>query len=221
MNPSKPNPQRRKALAAALKKLAPEDMLSLEELATLWGTAKTRFTNVKQDMIRTGYDFPPPVKGPKNSNLYLAKQAVEVMLDYETRNDRTAMEKDQVIKQILGHGNSEENQGVIPISELAILNREAARAEDRARKQGEVTPVAKAAAVAGEVFSIITDFFGDLDARVDPNGQLPRDVRSKIKELGAAAQIQLYEAIESELSDDPDTKNQDSKRPARRTGRSR
>lgn len=218
MNPAKPNPQRRKTLTSALKKLSDQETLSLEELATLWGTAKSRFVNVKQDMIREGYDFPPPIKGPKNSNLYLAKKAVEVMLSYETRNDIKAVEKDQVIKKILGQDQAAPNAGVMTITELAVLNREASRAEERARQQGEFVRKSESSAVAGQVFSIITDFFGDIDARVDPNGQLPKEVRKKLRELGDEAIVHLHEAIAKELSDDPRPVDQKRPRSSRRTG---
>jgi hypothetical protein len=202
MNPQMPNPQRRRHLATASKKTKAGDMLSLEELATLWGTAKSRFVNVKQDMIRAGYDFPPPVKGPKNSNLYDGRAALKVMLDYETRNDQEAASKHALIKQILG-GDNTQSRDIISISELAVLNRTAAQAEERARQQGEFVPKANSAAIAGRVFSHITDFFGDLDARVDPNGELEKKIRARIRELGDAAITNLYDIMKDELSDDP------------------
>lgn len=216
MNPTLPNKQRRGALSGALKRIKPEERLSLDDLAMLWGTAKTRFVNVKQQMIRDGFDFPPPEKGAKNANLYHGKPALEVMLAYETRNDQSAHQKDKAIKAILGQQQEQDSAGVLSISELAILNREAARAEERAREQGKHSLLSDQAAVAAEVFSMITDFFGDLDAQVDPNGQLDKEIRAKLRTLGHDAQIKLHDKMKELLSDEPRSPNQKRRKSSRR-----
>jgi hypothetical protein len=191
------NLERVKALQSGVKRAKLGDKLSFTELALLWGVSKGAFTNVRQRM--TG--FPAGEPGPGNSILYPAKQALEVMLEYETRADAAEQERQSRAAAIMGldrkGGRRKKEQVYLPPSELLKLSRLRAEIEERERNQGEYVPRAEVRATAARTYAILSEHLGQLDLRVDPNGLLPAETRAKLGEQGRKALL----AIHAELSD--------------------
>jgi hypothetical protein len=222
MRPITPNITRRADLKRAIKRAKPDDLLTLEGMASVWGVVKTRFVNVKNDITMT-IGFPAHQPGPNNTHLYPAKAALEKMLAYETRNDKMSAARQARQAQILGasrKGNKASGASELHTPrELIDLNRIAADVEAREREQGLYIPAAEVSATTGEVFSELSDFCGNLANNVDPNGQLPPDVRERIDKGGAAALIKFHAQLKGLMN--ADAVNQHNQRPAGRARQSR
>ena len=194
-----PNLTRRKALKRSLGRLKDDDLLSLENLAALWGTSKARFVTVRNRMET----FPNPIPGQGNSYVYMAKLAVQAMYDYETRADREVQARLARTNTILGR--TERTVHADPLhtpNELVALNRLAAEIEAREREQGIYVPVAENARVAGEVFSMISEFMAQLPNQVDPHGLLDPDIRTRIKSGADEALLRFHRSMRDMLTAD-------------------
>jgi len=183
---AKGNPNRRSDIAAALKKAKPADMLSLEDLAFIWGTTKGPFVTAKKNMV----GMPPPI--PQGTqHIYNARAALKAMRDYETRNDAAAVSQQKRADAILGtlarERRDEATSTGLPVRDLQILNRMAAEVEDRERQQRLFIPAAEVAAEVGAVFSELSEFIAGLSNKVDPNGLLDPGLRQQIDDEGATA----------------------------------
>lgn len=202
MNHRRPSPKRRQDLAAALKRVKAEDVLTLEELALLWGVTKPRFVS-ERNLMAT---FPDHIK-QGNVYFYPAKAAIQAMLDHETRHDKMNRDRAAIAARILGKGRQEEvDSAGHSVNELATLNRMATEMEEREREQGKYIPAAEVARVCGEVFSEISEFMSSLDAKVDPNGLLPLEIRAMILSNGKDALLRLHRLMRDMLRADADDK---------------
>lgn len=207
MRPSIPNTTRRQDLKAAIRRAKPDDLLRLEDLARIWGVVKTRFVNIKNDITMT-IGFPSHVPGPNNTHLFPAKEALEKLLAWETRNDETSTARQQRAAEILGHtgkGKASLPTALHAPNELAVLNRLAADIEAREREQRLYIPAAEVSATAAEVFSIFSEYCGSLENYVDPNGLLPIDIRKKISDGGHATLLNIHKKLRGLLNADNGT----------------
>jgi hypothetical protein len=195
------NPNRRPDIQAALKRAKPNDLLSLEALAMIWGVAKSRFVTVKNVMP----GFPPPIP-QGTSHVFKAKQALKAMLDYETRHDRAAQLRADRQAAILGgmkkaRADQVVDQG-IPARDLQILNRMATEIEERERNQRAYIPAAEVAMIAGDVFSEISEFMAGLSNKVDPNGLLDPLLRAQIDDHASEALLRFHGKMKKILDAD-------------------
>lgn len=217
-------------LRAALKRSKADALLSLEDVALLWGTAKSRFVTVRNQIA----DFPAPIPAPKAMGLppkayaYPARPAIEAMLAYANRHDDLDRAKAERTALILGQRRGRDDQTPLhKVNELQVLNRLAAELEARERAQGEYVASADVASVAGEVFSEISDFFATLSNKIDPHGELPPEVRKLVDDLGSSALLRLHGRMKDMLDSDAVTEtNRDQadragKSPTRRVGKGR
>lgn len=206
-----PNFVRRRDLEAALKRAKDDDLLSLDHLAVLWGVVKTRFVNIRNDIEAT-IGWPKAEKGPKNTHLYPARDALQKMLDYEKRHDKAESDRRKQVDRILGRtgrGKEADDGYQMPVNEMAQLHRMATEIEERERKQRLYIPATEVAATCAEVFALFSEFCGDLDNRVDPNGELPGPVRARVRELGAELQLRIHREMKDMLSADAHAKPSD------------
>lgn len=198
---AKADPHRRANIADALKKAKPNDMLSLEDLANIYGVTKGPFVTARKMMV----GFPPPV--PQGTAfIYNAKRALKAMLDYVTRHD-AATEAVEKRKNALLAGTSARRDAAamnesIPVRDLAVLSRLAAETEERERQQGAYIPAAEVARVAGDVFGELSEFMADLSNKVDPNGLLAPDLRELIDRQGAIALSGFHKRMKTILTAD-------------------
>lgn len=202
-----PNYVRRQDIKAALKRVKADDMLSLDHLAVIWGVTKTRFVSVYKE-IEAAVGWPVPTPGPKNTHLYQAREALERMLEFETRHDSIEAARQKRVGQILGHtrrGREPEAGSVVSVGEMAQLNRLANDIEERERAQRQYIPVAEVAAISAEAFALFSEFCADMDNRADPNGELPPATRARIRELGAELQLRIYREMRGLLEADANT----------------
>lgn len=196
--------QRRARLKAGLKRVKPNDELTLDHCAVLWGVTKARFVSIRNEIEAT-HGWPTPKPGPKNTFLYPAKESIERMLQYELQHDEAAAERQKVADRILGRttrGRAGTDPYHMPISEMAQLNRLATEIEERERAQRLYIPAAEVAAVNAEVFALFSAFCSDFDNRVDPNGELPAPVRARARQLGAELQLRIHREMKDMLTAD-------------------
>lgn len=196
------NFSRRDQIKRALRRAKEGDRLKLEDLAAIWGVVKTRFVNVRGNMENTT-GFPTPIPDG-NIFLYPAKEALQAMWAYETRDDAIDKQRNKKLDRILGRGEKAKGKGgeifTLSIGEMAQASRLAAEIEEREREQGLFVPVADVAQAAGDVFSLFAEVLDDLDNRLDPNGILPADVRDRTRELGAELLLKVHAEMKDMLS---------------------
>ena len=213
------NYKRRADLKAALRRVKPDDFLELEHVALLWGTTKQRFVTVRNAMA----DFPDPLPGQGNKYIYPARRAIEAMISYETRHDDAAKLKAARAQAIIGPRGKRAKDDLATashsVNELATLARMRAEIEEQEREQGLYAPIAETAAVAGEVFELISDFMSTLDNKMDPHGLWEPEFRSQVRAAGADALLQLHAKMKAVLS--PDAKPRSSRTSSRRPSRAR
>jgi hypothetical protein len=192
-------------IGAALKRSKPKDLLALEHLAILWGVTKPRFVTVQRAMV----GFPDPKPAPKemglpaNSHVYAAIPALKAMLAYAGRHQVAARAKQALTDAILGvRRDSTEPEVHHTPNELAVLSRLRAETEERERQQGLYVPVAEIAAVAGDVFSEISDWIEKLPNAIDPHGELPPATRVAIRDRGREELLQLHKRMKHILTRD-------------------
>lgn len=196
-----PNLHRRKDLSTALRKAKPDDLLTLEALALVWGVTKPRFVTVRNAMA----DFPAPLPGQGNIYEYPARKALDAMLKHEMRHDEAARARQARTAAILGkgaRGRANDDAGNHTVNELATLSRMRAEIEEQERDQGLYAPMAEVAAVAGDVFSEISDFMRGLSNKMDPHGLWPAELRAQIDEQGDKALLGLHKRMKEVLSPD-------------------
>ena len=198
---AKANPHRRADIQAALKRAKPDTMLSLEELAFVWGTTKGPFVTAKKYMV----GMPAPVLSG-TSHLYPAKDALRAMLNYETRNDEAARNLAERQAAILGmKARSEraaEEAAAHSPRDLQVLNRLAAEVEEREREQRQYIPAAEVAKTAGDVFSELSEFMAGLSNAIDPNGLLDPKLRELIDHKGGEALLSFHRKLKTLLDAD-------------------
>jgi hypothetical protein len=211
---------RRADIRRALRRVKPDDMLPLTQLALIWGVTKPRFVTVRNEMA----DFPPPRKGNGNEYEYAARPALEAMLRHETRHDAAAAEKQARTAAILGHtqrGRAGTDVGTHTPNELATLNRLAADIEEREREQGLYVPVAENAAVATEIFGEISEFMSSITNRIDPHGLIDATVRARIDAAASDALMGLHKRMKELLSPDAQPRGNRAKAGRSRSARAR
>lgn len=210
------NPHRRQDLEDALKRAKPRDRLTLEQVSLLWGVTKQRFVTVKNAMAA----FPGVADTVGNLHYFPARAAIKAMLAHEKRFDQMASDRAARADAILGKSRGLAGAGsTFSPTELATMSRLAAEIEERERAQGEYVPVAEVAAIAGEVFSIISDFCSRLSNEIDPHGRLPPDTRRLIDEGSHRSLLQCHTELKDMLS--PDAKRRDPRATGNRARKSR
>lgn len=209
-------------LKAALKRAGVDSLLSLDDLALIWGTAKSRFVTVRNQIP----GFPDPILAPKEMRLppkafaYPARAAIEAMLAFANRHEDADRAKAERTAAILGQRRDGTDQAPLHrVNELQVLNRLAAEIEEREREQGLYIPRGDVAAIAGDVFSELSDFFATLSNKIDPHGELPPEVRDKVDELGSAELLRLHARMKDML--EPDAVTDRNRDQAHRTGKTR
>lgn len=195
------NPNRRSDIAAALKRAKPNDMITLEDLAFIYGTTKGPFVTAKKQM--TG--MPQPVlQGTVHT--YPARAALQAMLTYEKRNDAIADDRAKRTNAILGNlvkdRMDETATNALPARELQILNRMATEIEERERNQRLYIPAGEVAATAGAVYSDLSEFMAGLSNKVDPNGLLDPALRALIDTNAANALLGFHRQLKLLLDAD-------------------
>lgn len=192
-------------LRAALKRVKPNELFSLDDVALLWGTSKSRFVTVRDQMAT----FPAPQPAPKEMGLapkayvYPARAAIEAMLAHATRHEDIDRAKAERTAAMLGQRRVEGDAAPLHnVNELQTVNRLAAEIEERERAQGLYIPVAEVAAVAGELFSELSEFVSELANRIDPHGSLAPDVRLLIADQGKEALLLLHRRLKDMLRAD-------------------
>jgi hypothetical protein len=191
-------------LKAARKRAKAKDLLSLAELALLWGVSKPRFVTTMALMA----GFPDPQQAPKgsglpsNSHVYPAIGAIDAMLAFASRHEDTAKARVVRTAALIGGGKAIEAASLYKPSELATIARLAAEMEERERKQGLYIAAAEVSQTVGEIFSMISDFCAGLPNKVDPHGELPPTAREKIREGAAEHQLHLYQRVKHLLAPD-------------------
>lgn len=215
---AKANPNRRSDIAAALKKAKPDAMLSLEDLAFIWGTTKGPFVTAKKQMV----GMPAPVLSG-TSHIYPARQALKAMLDFETRNDAAAASRQKKSDAILGTLTRDRHEQAastaIPVRDLQVLNRMATEIEQRERDQRLYIPAAEVARDVGDVFSELSEFMAGLSNKVDPNGLLDPNLRALIDNNAADALLGWHRKLKDLL--DADAVTGDPRGAADRSGKPR
>lgn len=198
------NPNRRADITAALKRVKPNDMLSLEDLANIYGTTKGPFVTAKKRM--PGF---PPATLAGTSHIYPAQKALRAMLDFETRHDAAAETRAQktavMLGQIQKRRTDEALNASIPVRDLMVINRMAAELEERQRIQREYIPAAEVAFVAGEVFSELSEFMAGLSNKIDPNGLLDPTLRKMVDDAGAEKLLGFHRKMKNILNADADS----------------
>lgn len=196
-----PNPNRRSDIAAALKRAKPNDMITLEDLAFIYGTTKGPFVTAKKQM--TG--MPAPVlQGTVHT--YPARAALQAMLNYEKRNDAIADDRAKRTNAILGNlvkdRMDETASNALPARELQILNRMATEIEERERNQRLYIHASEVSQTAGEVFSELSEFMAGLSNKIDPNGLLDPALRAVIDTNGSEALLGFHKRLKLLLDAD-------------------
>ena len=189
---AKPNPNRRADIKAALKRVKPDQELGLDELAHIYGATKGPFVTAKKQMV----GFPAPIlRG--TSHFYNGRAALQAMLDYDMRNDAAAQQREKRAAAILGttHREREEAAAGFNPRDLQILNRMATEVEERERAQRMYIPAAEVSAIAGEVFSSLSEFMAGLSNKVDPNGLLDARLRNIIDKEGHDALLGFHRRL--------------------------
>jgi hypothetical protein len=191
------NPNRRGDIGRALKRTKPDTMLSLENLATIWGVQKSRFVSVKNEIP----DFPAPIQ-QGTAHVFPARVALKAMQLYERRHDDAAKRQQARTDAILGTVRAgrldEVDTGHNP-RDLAVLSRLAAETEERERMQGLYVLKSEVARVCGDAFSEITDFCSRLSNEIDPHGRLDPQVRSKIDKRAKEALLRSHRILKDML----------------------
>lgn len=201
---SLPNPNRRQSLKIALEKADQHDLVGLDFLAGLWGVSKPRFVNVKRE-LEQHYDFPQFQQGPGNTHLYPAKAAIEVLLNWETRNDNHQRSKIDQSRRILGLTDDAKAESALSIhspQELLILSRLNADLRQQERDQGLWLRVEDVSSTTAEVFFMISEVLSDLDNQLDPNGFFEPTIRIKLKDLGHGLLNKVHDGLKVLLDAD-------------------
>lgn len=192
-------------LRVALKRAKPNDLLSLDDVALLWGTSKSRFVTQREQMA----NFPAPAPAPKEMGLaprayvYPARAAIEAMIAYANRHEDLDKAKAARTAAMLGQRRGAIDAAPLHnVNELQTVNRLAAEIEERERTQGLYIPVADVAAVAGELFSELSEFVSELANRIDPHGALPPGVRLLIADQGKEALLLIHRRLKDMLRAD-------------------
>lgn len=180
-------------------------MLRLEELSNAWGTTKTNFVNVKNDISLT-IGFPVPKAGPNNSHLYPALASLKKMLEYETRNDSENDARAKRAAEILGETGRRKRTVAQDFThapnELATLNRLAADIEARERAQRQYLLASEVANIAADAFSIMSETCSNLSNEIDPNGLLPVETRMAVDGAGRSLLIRIHKQMKELLDAD-------------------
>lgn len=217
-----PNLSRRADLEAALKRVKARDVLRLEDLAKIWGTTKQNFVNTLRQ-IENIVDVPEYVPGPRGTHLYPARKMLKAMLDYERRNDQLHANLAARAKAIMGgpKRGGAPAEALLPINEMATLSRVMAETEDRERLQGSYVPAGEVSRVAGAAFGLVSAFLSELDAQIDPNGILPADVRTLIRNGGRNVALNIHAEMKHMLGGNAPPKQRNPSRARRKDGPAR
>ncbi|MBX9814067.1 MAG: hypothetical protein K2X76_05135 [Sphingomonas sp.] len=207
-------------LRVALKRAKPDDLLSLADCAIAWGVEKSRFVSVRNQIA----DFPDPRPATKemglrpNAIVYPARAAIEAMLGYAMRGERSAAAKAARIDAILGRSRKgEEPDALLSPNDLVKMNRLQAEIQERERDQRQYIPAAEVSAIAAEVFSELSDFLSTLANKVDPHGTLSAELRASIDEEASKALLSFHRRMKDMFA--PDVDAAANREPARRSRR--
>lgn len=198
MSTGKSSIARRGDLKSAAQRFKKGETISLEDLARLWGVSKARFINVRSDIT----DFPDPVGKQGNALLYNAKPVLETLLRHESRNDQLTAAKSSKVARILGAAKGEEQEALLPASEMLSLARLGAETDKRRREQGELVRFTDVQETAGQLFGYLSNVLSTLSDSVDPNGRLPGPVRATMDGLGKDLLLRIYGELTDMLAGD-------------------
>lgn len=195
------NEQRRNDIRYAQRRIKGGEKLTLTELAMIWGTSKARFVTVREAID----GFPAYEKAKTgNEHLYPAKEALDAMLAYEMRHD--AARKDKALRQArMIEGKKRRGAApvvALPADEMLKINRLATEAEEREIRQRELLWAADVQRTYGLIFAKISTFIASLRSSIDPNGELPAEMGTKLDERGREALLGLHGDIKGLLSGD-------------------
>jgi hypothetical protein len=197
-----PNEKRRADIKAALKRAKPKDESTMAELAIVWGTEKQRLVTNKKEMPT----WPDSVRKVGNELFFPTKAALEAMLAYETRFD--SVMKDRAARRArMVEGTkpkADTMTSALPLQDLIQANRLSAEIEQREDAQRARIPFAEVQRIAGTIFGRLSTFIADIGSTIDPNGQLPNEMRTRLDERGREALLELHADIKGLLSNDGD-----------------
>ena len=186
-------------MRAVLKNAKPKDLISLAELASLWGTSKQRFVTKRPEFI----DFPDPVEKVGNAFLYAVKPCVQAMINHIDRHQKASTTKAKRLEELIGLDQMAEHiHGDFSMAELAKANQMATELEAREREQGLYVPIAEIQRDIGMVFSEISELMSNLSNIVDPHGKLPPENRALIDKNGHDQLLRLHKTLKRMLSPD-------------------
>lgn len=207
------NLDRVRDIQAALKRAKPGDELSLAECAMIWGIGKGSFVNVRERMGK----FPAPKPGAGNSILYPARQALEAMLEYETRADAAERDRQKRAAAIMGmtggRGRRKAEEVFLPPSEMLKLSRLRAEIEQREREQGLYAPIADLRNLLASVFGTLSETLGRLELKADPNGLWEPEVRQAVQAAGRECLLLIHAQVSDMLGPDADNGPPRTKKP--------
>lgn len=192
---------RKADLIEAKKRFArSKKLLSLDELAILYGLSKGAFVNLRK-MIP---DFPDPAERKSNAYFYPAHAAVSALLAYVTRHEETQADHARRLRalagppQDLGDGDAP----TLTANEQLKAYDLRQKLKEEAIEQGHLHRSDHCAAVSERVFSLISRTFGKPSDSMDPNGRWPAAVRAQIDKAGEALVLQCYNQMRDMLGQD-------------------
>jgi len=193
---AKTDPQRRVDLAAALASAKPGERWDTQECAAIWGVSKPRFVNKYVEFP----DFPDPEKDG-NRHLYDKVGVIKSMLAYLDRHQAASLERAKRHAALLGGDEMEEALKRYTPQEIIHLNRLQTEMDQRAIAQGLYVPVTEVSAVAGAVFSEISEFMTGLSNKIDPHGKLDPNLRKLIDTNAHSRLLQVHNRLKALLAD--------------------
>lgn len=225
---SKSNAQRVQDLEEAKKKYRrSKKLLSLDDLAILYGLTKPAFVNLRKTME----GFPDPAERRGNAFFYPAFAAVSAMHAYVKRHEQQHLDRGRRFSDLVQTGNGEDHHG------LTLSAQEQLRAYElrdkltkEALAQGLMHLASDCAETAEKVLSMISRTFGSPCESMDPNGKWPAEVRAAVDDAGRALVLRCYDEMRDMLIphvDQPTSRPSRSRadragtKPPRKTGKAR
>lgn len=218
---AKSTAQRRQDLEAAKKQFVrkPKAVLSLDDLAILYGLTKPAFVNLR----KTVDGFPDPCEQRGNAFFYPAYKAVCALLAYVTRHETAKESHAKRFSSLVAPPVDGDTGNAAPLTASEQLK--AWELRDRllqeAVAQGHLHRNEDCAAVADKVFSLISRTFAAPSDSLDPNGLWPADIRAEIDKAGEALVLQTYNQMRDMLSPDANQRHSGSSAPGSARGGAR
>jgi hypothetical protein len=192
--------QRKSDLAAAKDQFRrrPKALLSLDELAVLYGLTKPAFVNLR----KTIDGFPDPAKREGNAYFYPAYKAASALHEYVMRNEQQALDRGRRFEALVRPpaSNGHDHAGLTMSAQEQLRAYELReRLQKEALAQGQLHRSADCAATTERVFSHISRTFGKPTTSMDPTGQWPADVREAVDKAGQALVLRCYAELRDML----------------------